>query len=326
MANVIRAYLGAELGPWQVEALSSYSAKSRLRWAWRFLVSAWVLAFRRRVDLCGVHLHASERFDIFRSLVLLEIARRRRIPRVLTLHGARFMEDVRDRPRLVEQMVKRADAVTALSEEVGRAVREIGVDRVRFLPNPVAVKPAPHGLASRKQVLFAGEIGRRKGVDVLLRAWPSTRAECPDATLFLVGPVADRGLVAALPPGATYGGVLDAGGVALALDESRLAVLPSRAEAMPMFLLEAMAAGVPVVGTPVGSVESVVADAGAIVAVGDADALASAMVELLTDDARLEAMSRAAQRRVEASFSTQIFAQKVSELYAETFLVTRSGR
>ena len=317
MAHVIRSYLDANLEPWRAEAVSSYSAKSRLHMLRALLRAVATVATRRRV--AGAHLHASHRFDIVRTLLLLEFARLRRLPCVLTLHGAEFMDEVRARPRLVRAMLRRADSVTALSAEVENAARGLGAQNVSLLPNPVQMRPIATGVSTRTQVLFAGEIGRRKGVDVLLAAWPRVHGACREVSLLLVGPQLEQDLVAQLPDGATYGGLVDFEAVSAALDRSCLAVLPSRAEAMPTFILEALAAGVPVVSTPVGSIESVVTGAGAIVPVDDPDALADAMIGLLRAPARLDELSREAQRKVAGEFSTEIFERRVRDLYAETF-------
>ncbi len=137
MASVMLSYRDANLGPWQVELIATYSATSRLRWLRRFASSVTAVALARRTRVSGVHLHVSERFDIIRSLVLLEIARRRRFPRIVTLHGADFLIEVRKRPHLVRAMLRRANAVTALSREVESAASELGAANVRFLPNPV---------------------------------------------------------------------------------------------------------------------------------------------------------------------------------------------
>jgi glycosyltransferase involved in cell wall biosynthesis len=319
IAGVVRAYQRAHLDAWRVEPLASSSARSRGRWLYLFAASAARIAFASRRTVAGLHFHVSQRFDVVRTLVLLDVARARRLPRIVTVHGSQFMDEVRRRPGLVRAMLRRADAVTVLSTDVEAAVRELGIDDVRLLPNPVRARAAAADVAGRRNVLFAGEVGRRKGVDVLLAAWPRVRADAPEMALHVAGPVAEPGLLASLPEGAVYDGVLEPDGVAAALGEARVAVLPSRAEAMPMFVLEAMAAGVPVVGTPVGSVEWMLGEAGVVVPPGDADALAEALGTLLRDPERLERMSRAAQRRVAERFSTDIFDRNVGELYASVF-------
>ncbi|HEY0417322.1 MAG TPA: glycosyltransferase family 4 protein [Gaiellaceae bacterium] len=318
MANVIRAYLRADLAPWRVEAVATYAASSRPRWLARLVASAARVATAPRSRTAGLHLHASERFDLTRTLALLELAQRRGLPRIVTLHGAEFMHEVRTRPRLVRRMLSRADVVTVLSAEVEKAVRALGVEHVRLLPNAVDV-PAAAAPLSGSDVLFAGEVGRRKGVDVLLEAWPSVRGDRPEATLRLVGPIAEPELLAALPEGCRYDGVLTSDEVTDALGSSCLAVLPSRAEAMPMFILEAMAAGVPVVATPVGSVEWLLSTGGRVVPAGDAAALAAALAELLGDRAQLRALGAAARRRVEDELSSAVFERNVKALYAEVF-------
>src|SRR5581483_10117299 len=283
MANVISAYLVADLSPWLIQAVPSYASGSRLRWALSLLGALRVMALTSRHRVAGVHLHVSERFDILRSLALIEIATRRHIPGVLTLHGADFMTEVRKRPRLVAALLRRATAVTVLSPEVQNAVRRLGAKDVRLIANPAPEHGEVRDVTQSTQVLFAGEIGRRKGVDVLLEAWPAIRASRPDLTLRLAGPAAEPQLIARLPSGVAYAGVLSPEDVRRELAASCLAVLPSRAEQMPMFILEALAAGVPVVATAVGANELLVGPAGTIVPASDADALASAVVELLDD-------------------------------------------
>jgi glycosyltransferase involved in cell wall biosynthesis len=153
----------------------------------------------------------------------------------------------------------------------------------------------------------------------LLKAWVTVHDAHPDVSLLLLGPLTEPKLIESLPAGVLFGGLSPHPAVLEALDASCLAVLPSRAEAMPMFVLEAMAAGVPVVATPVGAVEATVGDAGVIVSVDDPDAVAAAIIALLDDPQKLEEMSRNGQRRVSENFSTEIFARKVVALYNSVF-------
>jgi glycosyltransferase involved in cell wall biosynthesis len=319
MAQVIHSYFDADLQPWTIEFVATYTNVSRPRQLVRLLASVTALATRPRARIAGVHLHASEGFDLVRTLVLLEIARRRRLPTIVTIHGARFMHEVRRAPRLVGAILRRADAVTVLSDEVRASALSFGARTVQLLPNPAPLRPLTTAVAGRRRVLFAGEIGRRKGVDVLLQAWPEVREAHPDVSLLLLGPVVDPSLTESMPAGALCGGVSTRPEVLEALDAACLAVLPSRAEAMPMFVLEAMAAGIPVVATSVGAVAATVGDAGVIVAPGDPEALAAAIIDLLGKPERLEELSRNGQRRVAESFSAEIFANKVNTLYDSVF-------
>jgi glycosyltransferase involved in cell wall biosynthesis len=319
VASVIQAYVDADLRPWTIDFVSIYTPTSRFRQIARLVVALAVLSTRSRRRIDGVHVHTSYGFDLVRAVLLLETARRRKFPTIVTVHGSRFMTDVRRAPRLVRAIFERADAVTVLSEEVHAAALTLGARHTSLLPNPVEPRPSARSVDARKQVLFAGEIGHRKGVDVLLQAWRKVHAEHSGVSLLLLGPIADPTLIASLPDGVHYGGPLPRAGVLAALDSSCLAVLPSRAEAMPMFVLEAMAAGVPVVATDVGGIKSTLGDAGVIVTVGDSDALASAIMELLADPDRLVEMSRCGQRLVSEHYSTEVFTRNVVALYDNTF-------
>src|ERR1700684_1393140 len=67
------------------------------------------------------------------------------------------------------------------------------------------------------------------------------------------------------------------------LREARAVALPSRAEAMPMILTEAMSVGRPFVSTPVGGIPELAAEGGMLAEVGDAVGLADRLTELLSD-------------------------------------------
>ena len=319
MARVIHSYLEADLEPWTVEFVSSYTYVSRPRQLVRLLAAAAALSTRPRRRTRGVHVHASHRFDLVRTLLLLEIARRRDLPSIVTIHGGLFMTEARRAPWLVRAILARASAVTVLSDEVRAAVLSLGARTVFMLPNPARLRAPATALATRKQILFAGEISRRKGIDVLLRAWRRVHEAHPDVSLLLLGPVAEPRLIESLPAGVVIGGLSTHPAVISALEASCIAVLPSRGEAMPMFVLEAMASGVPVVATPVGAVEAIVGDAGVIVPVDDPDAIAAAIIDLIDDPRRLEEMSQNGQRLVAEEYSTEIFARKVVALYDSVF-------
>ncbi len=184
--------------------------------------------------------------------------------------------------------------------------------RRRPQPGRPAAAPGPAG-DRPETVVFAGEVGRRKGVDVLLAAWPRVRAARPGARLVLAGPPGD---VAPPPlPGVDVLGARPRAAVGDLLAGARAAVLPSRAEVLPVFLLEAMAAARPVVATPVGEVAHLVDGAGVLVRPGDPAALAGALVDVLTDPGLATARGEAGRRRVAGAHAPAAVAAELAALY-----------
>lgn len=93
---------------------------------------------------------------------------------------------------------------------------------------------------------------------------------------------------------------------------------PSEFEALPTALLEALAAGRPVVATEVGGIPEVVTgDVGAFVPVGDAPALAATLRDLAAGPEQRAALGAAARRRFETRFDSRVWARRLTDLYAD---------
>jgi glycosyltransferase involved in cell wall biosynthesis len=314
MASVIEAYLALPLTDFRFEDLASWSpdaaAFSARLWA-RCLVE---LIGSGRKRFAVVHGHLSERGSFIREGSLVLLAARLGLPTVITLHGADLLPFAEQKPRLVRAVLNGVDAVVALGPETAAAVRRLAPEaRVVVIPNPIEIPSAEQPPEDRMTVLFAGETGRRKGVDVLLRAWAQVHRRQPDARLVIVGPPGDVQL--------PFGGGIDALGprqradVLKLMERSQIVVLPSRAEVMPMALLEAMARGRPVVTTNVGEIPFLLGDAGRMVAVGDHRALAESLIELLENGESAAREGATLKSRAISLFSPPAVACQLEELY-----------
>jgi glycosyltransferase involved in cell wall biosynthesis len=169
--------------------------------------------------------------------------------------------------------------------------------------------PPRDGRTGPVQLLAVGAIVRRKGYDVLVTALDALRTL--DWRLTIVGdardPDAARALKAQIAAAGLGERIMFAGAVAreqlpALYAAADLFVLPSRYEGFGMAYAEAIAHGLPVIGTTAGAItETVPADAGVLVAPDDAAALAVALRSLIANAAtraRLAAGARSAAERL----------------------------
>jgi glycosyltransferase involved in cell wall biosynthesis len=230
------------------------------------------------------------------------------------------------------------DGVVAVCEPVRQAELERGggpPERVKVLYNCVDVEQIS-ALASadsgrlRSELgipdgsLVVGMVGRlhpTKGVDVLLQAMQSIARDGFQARLVVVGdgPLKEdlmrtAGRLAIADVTIFTGSRSDVPALLGALD---LLVLPSLWEGLPLAILEAMAARLPVVATDVGGNSEAVVDGvtGLLVPPGDVPALSRAIRQLATDGAQRRQMGQAGYERALRLFSAQTVANRFAELY-----------
>lgn len=283
MGTVIRVFVDHRVGGGRVFGHPTWRPDAPGRTSALFARAALRVARMPRGEVA--HFHLSEDGSFVREGSLVLLARRRGLVTVVTIHGAKFQRFGRRRPWLAALVLRRAHLVTCLDREAARLVERLapGVP-VELVPNPVQMDDAAQAADSTAEVvLFAGEVGYRKGADVLARAWPAVAATRPGARCIMVGPATELAV-----PELERLEVRPAVGAAEMRElirSARVVVLPSRAEGMPMALTEAMSAGRPFVATPVGGVPELARGGGLLVDVGDADDLAAHLTELLGNPA-----------------------------------------
>jgi glycosyltransferase involved in cell wall biosynthesis len=195
--------------------------------------------------------------------------------------------------------------------------------KVRVIPNGVEAHAhrAPDRRALPRRVVVVANLRREKGHDVLLRAAADVVRAFPDARVELVGGGPELPALRRLADELGLERVVSFLGhredVTSRLDAADLFVLPSRSEAFPNAMLEAMAAGLPVVASDVGGVREVVRHAatGLIVPAGDAGALASAIRRLMADPPFAHGLGDAARTEVIARYSFDRMIDQFEALY-----------
>ena len=219
----------------------------------------------------------------------------------------------------VEALLSYLGAVVVPSHALARFLVDHGFpeQRMHVIPNGVEVRrrtPAP--LHEPPSVGTAAILEHRKGIDVLLEAWASL--EVP-AELHVFG---EGSLRRDLEQQARrLGGSVHFHGFAGDLRKQLLGldvfVLPTRADNLPVAILEAMAVALPVVATRVGGIPELVVDGetGLLVEPDDPDGLRAALRSLLSDPALCSRLGSAGAHRVEARFDSRAVASRMVSLY-----------
>jgi glycogen(starch) synthase len=239
------------------------------------------------------------------------------LPLVVTMQGELSMdaEQIYQRSatmrRSWRKLVTAADVVTGCSQQVvdeGIAAYGPGLaHKTRVIRNGVdleLIRRAEPTTRGRPYLFGIGRLVRQKGFDVLIEAFARVAADHPDVDLLIAGEGPEHGALTELISRAGLDRRVELIGGVPAAEAFRLYrgatgfVLPSRHEPQGIVVIEAMAAGTPVVATRVGGVPETVQDgANGLLTEPDADAM-SATLRMLLDDPDA-ARARSAQAAVD---------------------------
>jgi len=274
--------------------------------------------------------------------------------RFYTLHGLRFETTKGLKRRLLIYMERLACRFAHRVVCVSHSVREKaitsrltrrdrlivlgygscnGVDASRFAPNPKLMARAAAlrrqlGIPERAAViLFVGRLTRDKGIPELVEAFARLDEQFLNLRLLLVGcfevedplPPETRRQLEKQPHIIFVGAVQDTPSYYAAAD---IVVLPSHREGLPTVILEAQAAGKPVVGANATGIVDLVTDGetGLLFPVGDATALSKTIARLLTDEDLVRKLEVSGQERVRRDFQQERIWEAQYRAYLQVLL------
>jgi phosphatidylinositol alpha-mannosyltransferase len=206
----------------------------------------------------------------------------------------------------------RGSIITAVSSTAAGSIPS-SWGEVRIVPNAVDVTAydIPVGRVDRR-VAFLGRDDVRKGLSVLLEAWPLVSSRVPEAELIVMG--ADRDIQM---QGVEFKGAVSGGEKRRLLASSLIYVAPNLgAESFGIVVAEGMAAGCAVVASDLPAFVDVTGEAAVHVPVGDARTLAEALTSLLLDPAKALELG-AAMRERSAEYDWSSVVAEYRELYSE---------
>lgn len=226
--------------------------------------------------------------------------------------------------RALLRRMRRATLVGTMGPRGRELLLQHGFDPARVVVIPPATdverfRPRAPGERVYAAVTVAALIGRKRVHD-LIEAAALLRARHPEARYAVAGDgplrTALEGLAQARGVGDRFDFLGHVGPVEDVYADARVFVLPSEAEGLPIGILDAMAAGLPVVATDVGEIATVIrpGENGALFAVGDAASLADRLDEILSRPEVAERMGARARADAEAEFSVAAVADRYRQL------------
>ena len=262
---------------------------------------------------------------------------------VVHLHGSVFRSVYGTWPRwaraLTRFVLSRVSRAIVLCERLKLIFADfLPYDRIVAIPNGIEIGQetveAPARITGSHIVLTLGALSRQKGTLDILRAVPSVVRRCPEARFVFAGEwhgdsteLAARRLMETENIGQyvqVLGPVVDAEKQAL-LQAASVFLLPSYHEGHPIAILEAMAAGLPVIASDVGCIAEIVGDGigGSLIEPGDVQQLAAKIVQLLEDAALRKKLGRAAYERVLTNYRLATTLESLRTVFAEVLAESR---
>ena len=335
IATVLRTYSEAGLfARWPMLHLATHRDGSGFAKT-RVFLSAYgrFLLLLAAGKIALIHVHTASRASFWRKSLFILPASCLKIPIIIHLHGAEFKEFYEQesgmfKQSLVRWIFRKADRIVVLSSQWQRWLAGVvDAGRIVCIFNPAPVTTGPDGdppARRSNELLFLGRLSTRKGIYDLLAAVAELRKDFATLQLLCCGD-GDQQAVAVR---AARFGIADAVKILdwvegeqkrRLLMESTIYVLPSYNEGLPMGVLEAMAAGMPVVSTTVGGIPDAIENGidGFLVEPGDVTALAGILRQLLGDAELRRRTGEAARKKIREYFRAEKVVGQIEQLYRE---------
>lgn len=273
-----------------------------------------------------VHLHLATGMSFTRKYYLAKCAINKGIPYLVHLHSGKFVSFYEGakpwKQQRIRELFEHASAVIVLSErERDYFGEKICPDQnIIVLSNAVPIPEKRSDIKSNK-ILFLGRLDSNKSPDLLLYAGAEIAKKNRNFSLVFAGDgnismYESLARDLRISQQCEFLGWISAGKEKL-LHSCGIFCLPSRAEGMPMSLLEAMACGMAVIATPVGGIPRVITHGknGLLAPVGDIDSLSSSIMTLLAKPQMREELGDAARKTIEHHFGMQSHVQNLFAIY-----------
>lgn len=284
---------------------------------------------KKRKDIDLVHIHMSHGMSFYRKLIIFMISKIKGIKVIIHLHGSKFVEFYENgstiQKKLISYLFDHADSVIALSVAWKDFIEKISTNsNIYIIYNGASLSKFEHKIDNGGEIYisFMGRLGERKGTYDLLVAFKKLSSEFPQVHLLLGGD-GDINKVKQIVEDEKLSSLVHVIGWVSGTEKidvfskTDIYVLPSYNEGLPGSILEAMAAGAPIVSTTVGGIPEAVIDGknGLLIQAGDIDSLHNALSTLCSDKSLRENMGMESKKLIATKFNIKDIVTQVQSVY-----------
>lgn len=287
----------------------------------------------RKIDIC--HVHGSMKGSIIRKNAYIRLCNLFGVKVIFHLHGSEFEKTYEASGRIYRALVKstlyRSNYIFVLSEYWEKYLREkfsgLSIFRANNYPSPEF-----EDIIERKQAVdnriinftFMGYVGQRKGIYDLLLAAAKLHSRCADKFIITIAGngeleevtkfIKDRNMSEYV----FVKGWISGKEKYNVLKSTDILVLPSYNEGLPIAILEAMSAGIPVISTSVGGIPDAISDGdeGFLIEPGDVMALSDSMRKIINDNSLLNRLGMNSRARYDKKYSSKANVSRLQEAIA----------
>lgn len=351
ISSVVKAYENEGLfDKYNIEYISTHIDSTffvKLKYLIKAVFSLLKTFLQKDVSL--VHIHTSSNNSFWRKSIYFFIANLFLKKVIFHVHGGGFVDFYTKRTTkfgrfLIRYILKKACLVIVLSDNWTRLIGDVmGLRNLTTLHNPIQDKQyfGIRNEPTENRLLFLGLIKEEKGIYDILTAMSNLKRKY-EITVFLdvcgVGEVEKLNLMAerlSLSDHVVLHGWIPQDEVRCLLARTKILLLPSYIEGLPMSILEAMAAGVPVIASNVGGIPNLITDGdtGFLIQPGDVDLLSERIRYLLEEESGRVRTGKAGKHLVEQDYNPEVVVKRLLGIYRsvlgdefETFFVRRNGK
>jgi len=291
-------------------------------------VSSWIKMVNPDIVHVNSHLFFSN-YQAMRASSSLDI------PSVVTIHGfmvsrsltLNALQVVYLRTVARSIFLKTSRIICLTDNDAANVAGIIGnYDKISIIPNGVNTDLfKPSTVKNPNSIVWVGRLVPEKGLVYLLKAMQEIVKEFPDSKLTLIGDGVSKGELMRLTnelglrDKTRFLGSVDRSEVARVLSESAVFAFPSLREGLPLSVLEAMACGVPVVGSHISGIGDVVTHGqnGLLVPARNPEALVNAALTLLGDESLRKRLGQNARQLMIEKYSWDMIIKKIEKVYYE---------